>query len=520
MVAISISLISGFYHWWLPQVSGINPYSPLTLNTDSPSFVVDETFFYAPKAAFPQASLIELFSSETMALLAKISGSIPQAFILADLIFPALTFFVLYWLLNFWLKNYNQSVFTAVAILIFYHYFTYFPYLPSAIKLLINYYNSGSYWPLIRAFHPQISLWLFLLFVAALWKKLSWWKTGLLLSALTYSYFFYWTVAFTWLFWNQSGKKLLKIIILWAALTFPYWLSLLPLLPEKDYWLRNYFYLPPTGNQILLLVFGLVLSRRLNSAKLRRFWLSFYAGFSCLLAITMLLKFGADDPIGHWFLRVVNPLTAIILVLYFFQRFQTSRRLLTIATILLLLFQGRLHYRYFTANAEAFRIEPEKLEAFNYLKHVATTGSIVAAPSLADSLYLPGYTNSYAYLKHAQLRPADNQELLQRFLEVYKIADYDQARLKTMFNDNNVLIAKKRFDFDACAGHFLYFRLYNGADYYSCAVPEPVLEHILNQYQNTQAQLTYPADYWLGTESIDFGTLVWENVKYKIYALP
>ena len=89
-----------------------------------------------------------------------------------------------------------------------------------------------------------------------------------------------------------------------------------------------------------------------------------------------------------------------------------------------------------------------------------------------------------------------------------------------MFNDNNVLIAKKRFEFDDCAGHFLYFRLYNGADYYSCAVPEPVLEHILNQYQNTQTQLTFPADYWLGTTPIAFGKLLWENSKYKIYELP
>ena len=138
LTALTVGFISSFYHWAIPNLWQIGNYSPLVLNEQAPSFAVDETFFYAPKAAFPQASLIELFSSETMALLVKISGSIPQAFILADLIFPALTFFVLYWLLNFWLKNYNQSVFTAVAILIFYHYFTYFPYLPSAIKLLIN----------------------------------------------------------------------------------------------------------------------------------------------------------------------------------------------------------------------------------------------------------------------------------------------------------------------------------------------------------------------------------------------
>lgn len=485
----------------------------------SPSFSVDETFFYSPKILNPLGNKVELIGSSIMAFFAWLSGSIPNAFIIADFIFPAIISLSLFWLVKNWLKDDFKAAAAAVSILVFYHYLTYFPYLPSVIKLLINYWQNGSYWPIIRSFHPQISLGVFFLFAAVLWKRSSWQLTTLMLILITYTYFFYWTVAVTWIVWFRFSRKLIKILAAWALFSIPYWLSIIPLLPEKDYWQRNYFYQLPTINQWLMLFFGLGLTLLINNRLQRKFWLTFYASIFSLIVITISIKFGADDPIGHWFLRVVNPMTAVIFFVILFNKVKLSKFILIGTTILLLFFQFRLHFLYFKNNANAFTISSEKLEAFHWLKQNTPKYSIVATPSLGDSLYLPAYTNTRPYLKHAQLRPAENSELLQRLLEVYKIARWDSERLTMMFLDNQKLIAKKRFDFDQCAGHFLFFRLYNGANYYSCTVPKPVLDEILEQYQKIPTRFTYPVDYWLGTDYLDFGKLLWENKTYKIYAL-
>lgn len=480
-VACLVGIISGFFHFWLP--------APLTLNTASPSFNVDETFFYAPKTAAPLNHPGELIPAGLMWLLTKLTGSTVNAFIAADFIFPALTFLALFLL--------TRSILVSISVLVFYHYLTYFPYLPSVIKLLVNYFQTGSYWPLVRGFHPQISLGLWFIFAL----RPNW----LTLTLLTYTDFFYWTAALTWLIFKRYWRPL----IFWLLAALPYWFYTARLFAAADFWKRNYYFVPPTINQLLLLVFGLILSFW------QKRWRGFYLGSSAIILFAWLIRFGADDPIGHWFLRVVNPMTAILIFSLLFNYLNWPKIARLTAIALLLVFQFRLHWQYFYNNAAAFTVEPERLEAFNWLKRNTPADSVVAA-DMKNSLYLPAYTHNQPYLKQAQLSHAGNDELIQRFLEVYKISHAD---LVSLFTDDPDLIAKKRFDFDACAGHFLFFRLYQQADYYHCSVPDEILAKILNQFDQTPPQLSYPADYWLGTDPIDLGRLVWENQTYRIYAL-
>lgn len=504
LAAFLVGLVYSFYHWAIPNLWQVKPYSPLTLNELSPSFAVDETFFYAPKITQPLTDSGELVGSGLMALLAKISGGIDKAFILADFIFPALTFMILAYLLNLWLKNRLLSLTAALLVLTFYHYLTYFPYLPSVVKLMFQYWKEGSYSSLIRSFHPQISLGLFFLFAA----RPNWFT----LTLLTYTHFFYWTIAFVWLIIYRFGRKLIKTLIPWLILTLPYWLFIIQRLPAKDYWARNYYFVPITLNQALLLAFGFLLALK------NKYWLSFYIAVTLAIAAASVTKFGADDPIGHWFLRVVNPMTAILIVVSLFNKLKLKPALLMIIFFLVLGFQFRLHWQYFKNNAAAFSIEPERLEAFNWLKQNTPKGSVVVA-GMKDSLYLPAYTQNTPYLKQAQLSRADNRELLQRFLEVNKLAEASKEQLALMFSNQQELKAKKRFDFDNCAGNFLFFRLYKGSDYYDCSIPEDKLKQILTQYESISPQLSYPADYWLSMDYVDFGQLLWENKTYKIYAL-
>jgi len=531
IAALLVGLVLSFYHWAIPNLWQVKNYSPLVLNQNSPSFAVDETFYYGSKVRkilngrWPDgAETGEAVGVISMAILAKISGGIDKAFILADFIFPALTFLILAYLLNLWLKNRLLALTATLFVLTFYHYLTYFPYLPSVVKLMVQYWKEGSYSSLIRGFHPQISLGLFFIFAAFLWKKSSWWLIALLLALLTYTHFFYWTAALIWLIFFYFDRRLIKILTVWFILTLPYWFFVIRLLPAVDFWQRNYFYLPPTINQLLLLALGFLLAWR------QKFWLSFYSGISTLLIFTVFLKLGPDDPIGHWFLRVVNPLTAILMIIGLFNKLKLRPVLLILICFLVLGFQFRLHWQYFKNNALAFRMEPAKLEAFNWLRQNSPANSVVVTDSLADSLYLPAYTQNTSYLKQAQLSQASNQELLQRFLEVNKTAGVKSEMLVKMFEDNNELKNKKRFNFDTCAGHYLYFREFNGSDYYSCRIPENKLQQILIQYELMTPQLTYPTDYWLwgpfeatwaqvNPDKMDKFKLLWENSKYKIYKL-
>lgn len=532
LAAFLVGLVYSFYHWAIPNLWQVKPYSPLTLNELSPSFAVDETFFYAPKIAQPLADPGELVGGGLMAMLAKVSGGIDKAFILADFIFPTLTFLVLTYLLNLWLKNRLLALTATLLVLTFYHYLTYFPYLPSIIKLMIQYWKEGSYSTLIRSFHPQISLGLFFTFAAFLWKKSSWWLTALLLALLTYTHFYYWTVALIWLL-IKLQKKAIKILIVFGVLTIPYWFYLINFLANKnnqDLLNRNYFYLPITLNQGLLLIFGFVLAWLVQVKTWRWFWLSFYGAITTLITISMLTKFGYDDPIGHWFLRVVNPLTAILMIISLFNKLKLKPALLILICLLVLGFQFRLHWQYFKENAEAFSLESEKKQAFDWLDQSTPKNSTVITASLKDNLYLSVYTHNQVYLPQAQLSLASTEELTTRFLQIYHLAEVPEEKIRLMFTDNRELKAIKRFEFDDCAGHYLYFRQFNGSDYYDCSIPEDTLQQILIQYELMTPQLTYRADYWLwgpyekkwakiNPEKIANWKKLWENSSYKIYKM-
>ena len=185
IAAIIVSLVSGFYNFFIQ--------TPLTLNPNSPSFAVYETFFYAPKVTNPFHQPGELVPAGLMWLLAKLTGSVVNAFIAADFIFPSVTFLALFLL--------TRSILISLSVLVFYHYLTYFPYLPSVIRLFFHYFQSGSYWPLIRGFHPQISLGLWFIFM----RRPNW----LTLTLLTYTDFFFWTMGFIWLVFRHYFRPLI-----------------------------------------------------------------------------------------------------------------------------------------------------------------------------------------------------------------------------------------------------------------------------------------------------------------------
>src|SRR3990167_10419890 len=129
---ILISLIYGFPHVLLISRLGVN-YTPLALTGES-RIARDEAFAYAPEvnyilkghfflkdayvaeySNYPTPFMGESAPSLVFALLAKLTGSVENAFIAADFIFPPIIFVLLYIITNIFIKNKLYSA--AVAFL-------------------------------------------------------------------------------------------------------------------------------------------------------------------------------------------------------------------------------------------------------------------------------------------------------------------------------------------------------------------------------------------------------------------
>lgn len=494
-----------------------NPY-PLALNTASPSFVVDETIFYASR----NLSQPQLFFGEIIPTL--LLKTLNNNFTLADALFPPLTFLALGWLFFTLTKNHYWSIFGSILTIGFFHYLNYFPYLPSVIAKIFASLSAGTYSLLIRTPHPQLTLVFFSVFACLIWLRLSRrlpdWPVSLGLAILTYSHFFYWTFGLVWLL----TLRLFRALPLWLVLAFPYFINqwqLTQLSVWPEFLAESYYAPPPNFNQISLLVFCLILIQLIKARKLKQFWQSFYLSATVIIAASALLHFGADDPIGHWFTRVIEPLTIVMFITLINQKVRFIRPVwLAMLSLLLLIYLWQTQRIYFNKNRAGFVIEPEKIELFKWLNQNTPDNSIVVTASLVDNLYLPAHTNNQVFIPRSQVSLVPSAEQLDRFLIAQKLAGKSEAGIRLMFSKNEGLKTRKRFEFDNCAGIYLFFRLYAGRDYYDCRVPEPVLEQILEQYRQTRPDLTkYRADYWLGTEPVEFGRLLWENQTYKIYAL-
>lgn len=581
ILSLLIGLVFSFYHWAIPNIWKVDNYSPLVLNKQSPSFAVDETIAYATKVQeilnghiamsdlsiweyknYPSPLRGEIVPALIMASLSKLGGNVANGFIIADFVWPALTFFIL---TVFFLSMSKKKFFApiiALIIMFFSHYLTYFPYLPSVIRLMYQALFRGTYSPLVRSFHPQISFSFLILTLLICWEMIKetgkkiyphyWWILGILLSLLIYIYFFLWTFALTFcliiIIWagitkkTKLSKQLIKSLLLALILGSPFFLNILKFydLALSESFIKNITL--KSSIEIkwvsLMIVLALMAKFWLKDKKQAVFWQLFYLTGIILIIGTKITGLAIDDPLGHWRLRVIYPLTAGFLLILITQRMKIKTVILLLISFLLLIYQTRVHWQYFKDRSAVFYLEPERKGLFNWINDNTVKDSVILTIGLTDNLYLSTYTHANVFIPHSPWSLAPDTEALERFLLLYKAGKVPVERIEMMFSlteKNQQLKKKKRFNFDDCGDHYLYFRRFANNDYYNCSVSSQHLDKILKDYKQIDGDLNkwkqkYRMDYWLwgpneekwaqiDPEEFKDWQLMWENAEYKIYKI-
>ncbi len=216
VLIILTSLIYGLPHILLASRLGAN-YTPLTVSGQS-RIARDEAFAYAPEVNyilkgnlflkevyvaeyknFPTPFMGESAPALVFAILSRLTGSIENAFIAADFIFPSIVFLLLYIVANMFIKNKLYSAAVAFLTVIARDFIAVIPFPHETFQYLTSAENQNYLLYLSRAFHPQLTLIFLSLSLISLIKMIDKQTlryasfTGILFGILFYSYVFYWT---------------------------------------------------------------------------------------------------------------------------------------------------------------------------------------------------------------------------------------------------------------------------------------------------------------------------------------
>lgn len=567
LVILLVGLVFSSYNWQLKKING-DQYSALAINQEASPLLMDETIAYGSKTQevlnshiklsdmfiaeyknTPSPLLGEVVPASIMAGMVKLAGGMSQGFVLADMVWPGICFLSLSYLIFLMTKKPYLSAVGSLGAMFFGHYLSAIPYLPSVLKQIVGAMKVGAYSQFLRSFHPQITMPLFILVLINLWqilksKKANYKLVGLLavsVGLLFYSYLFFWifSLAFTGMFslWSLVKKEKQKFKSLFLGGLGGFLIGLVYLINMWQFYqtelslaFNTNFNFQAAGGLKYLLILSvmLVMSGFVKKKNLKTFWQVFYSSGIALVIIVELLNFNVDNMLGHLMLRVFYPMIIIFTWVIMIGFIKKDKKMLALLLSLgLLVYQFVVHYQYFKNNAEMFKLEPARKQVFEWLNQNTSIDSVVLTDSLVDNLYLTVMTHNNVFVPHSYLSLAPDTEVIERFLLVNKLNGNTEDRLKqqlSLTEENIQLKSKKRFNFDNCAGHYLFFRRFIEHDYYNCSVSEEMLEGMVSEYRQMEPDLDlykekYQMDYWLTKKDFDQGELLWENQVYKIYGL-
>ncbi|MDO8464216.1 MAG: hypothetical protein Q7S46_03045, partial [Gallionella sp.] len=178
LLSVFIGIIVGLPHLLIPRIIVPAKYDPLQFNPEGGSAItMEEVYTYVPEVKeitegkfwVTDTQVAEYngrstpFVGETglawvMAGLAKITGSIQNAFIVADFIFPAVTFLLVYAIVWLFTRSQVVSAAAGTVLVIWPELLVLFPYPNVIISAAKSAFDPRDFLFISRNFHPQLSL--------------------------------------------------------------------------------------------------------------------------------------------------------------------------------------------------------------------------------------------------------------------------------------------------------------------------------------------------------------------------
>lgn len=485
LLTITVGILFGLPHILIPFTVGLKNYTPFGGGPGNYSpITVEEVYTYVPEVQeilegkgivrdtqlaeykkSPSPFFGEIFPSYIMAGLAVITGSVANGFIMADFIFPSLTFILAYLLgrkLN--LSNYF-SLATALVIVVCGDLISLVPYPKPTWDYLINLLRRDDFLFFSRNFNPQISFPLLLVTISMIIKAIennnSKWcvLAGILFGINFYTYFFSWT---TILF----GMGLLVIYSLLTkktdltrrlmAILFPAFAVALPYLWNmwlfrgmpyvSDFFLKSSLppriFIPITARYLLLIVLSSLVIRKKPKSLI--VLLSFILSGIVLSDLSVLI-IGYDLEGKHWLKRTAMLLSILLTAeigQYLFDKILREHNKIKLKRVewvsfgivvaIVLQFGIRVQVLASQRYAGSYVISHNKKELLDWINTETPTDSAIASLDTGLIAEIPALTRGNNVMPITIRSMATTEETLGRFLRLaaaYKIKPSDIERL-------------------------------------------------------------------------------------------
>lgn len=475
VIVIAVSLILGLPHILIPKIISPQKYDPLQfIDGKGSSITMEEVYTYVPEVRevlegkfwVTDTQVAEYngrstpFAGETglawiMAGLAEITGSIENAFILADFLFPAVIFLLVYTVVWLFTKDQVVSAACGAVLVIWPELLVLFPYPGALMSSVKSVLDPRDFLFISRNFHPQLSLpaylGAFLLILLAIKKHKFWLSVvaGIAVGFLFYTYIFNWTafglglglffvlmivlkrsnLESSRLDLNRLFWRLLIVALVAGLVAVPYFLQVWNfrhsgLTPDFFAKLslpkRGFFDL--VARQWVFVIVFLVLHkvspygrkvRPLQTLLFLCFWIA-----PLLLPDLMQNVLGRDLEGKHWVRRIGYPFGIMGLSIAMTQILNKKWiKLICLPLILLVLVYGlvsqaKMSYK----TSDAYSQIPEKQELYDWINQNTAPGTVIASLDWETVVNIPAKTHGFNFSPIGMRTIAPTEETIDRFL--------------------------------------------------------------------------------------------------------
>lgn len=499
---VLVSLIYGLPHLIFSYNLG-NNYNPLSLSTNT-RIARDETRAYAPFVnfilkgnfplhdvyveeykSFPTPFLGETFPALIFAFLAKATGSISNAFIAGDFIFPPMIFLMLFLITRIFIKNTYYCLAVALLTVISRDFISVIPYPLATINYFLGVNNSDYQLYLSRAFHPQITFLILLLAIYCLFKlihnpkdRLNQILLGIFTGALFYSYIFYWTyfgfflfILFIYLIYKKNITAIKSFVlpfILACIIGSYYFVSIFYFtqLPFYEDFVtkssaHSYPFVLTTIRYLIIAMAFFLLYKKKDIAA--------YALFFLILAGVLVgplskLVLGQDLETLHYLRRAVIPLSTLVFFIIVYQLIKNNKALVRIVTVLVC--AVAISYGLFiqistSKNTQKYYFKnPDEEALFSWLNANTKKDDVIGTLDTDLNNAIPVFTKNKVYFPPTDRTIATTDESVKRYIILSTLLGIDKnvqkkkldSRILTSYlfvyqaydDDNNLVVNSKR----------------------------------------------------------------------------